>query len=329
MFQSLRFIKLQNHQKGRKKGTKELRTRMLAEKFSESDKRMIRRQITKLHADNVCFDSKELQSLCGFNGRASNLTFRRTLNSMGYQCLVNRRKGVLFPKDKKNRTLYAKEIIKKHGQGETQLNFWRSIALYIDIVGYEWKLNPMDKALTPKSRSWRQRKQGLQLTTKGEKEGAENIRFLVGIGYNKGVPVVHQILKGTSKLDGNHYADIINSKILNPYLKPTRLVVQDKCPVQNSLVAKKAFSGQKIKLVHIPSKSPDINVIENLFNISKNMLAKEAIEKKITKESRSQFAARITNHLKSFSTTSVNKLIDTLPNRMDLMKKNKGTRLRY
>lgn len=130
-------------------------------------------------------------------------------------------------------------------------------------------------------------------------------------------------------MGGEDFGNIVNTKILNPHLYPTRKVVQDNCPVQNSAAARKAFSRQKIKLVAIPSKSPDINIIENFFNTSKTMLEKQAIERGITKESRGQFTLRVEQLLSSFSTSSINKLIDSLPNRMDLLIKNKGIRLRY
>lgn len=131
------------------------------------------------------------------------------------------------------------------------------------------------------------------------------------------------------KMVGKDYASIVNTKIFNKHLAKTRQLIQDNDPVQNSKVARSAFARQKIKLVPIPSKSPDINVIENLFNDSKQQLAKQALQQNITEESRTQFASRIEEMLASYSVNRVNKLVDSLPNRMKLLVQKDGIRLRY
>jgi len=154
-------------------------------------------------------------------------------------------------------------------------------------------------------------------------------RYLVGIRHGKGVSVIKQIPKMNRKMAGKDYASIVNTKIFNKHLAKTRQLIQDNDPVQNSKVARSAFARQKIKLVPIPSKSPDINVIENLFNDSKQQLAKQALQQNITKESRTQFASRIEEMLASYSVNRVNKLVDSLPNRMKLLVQKDGIRLRY
>jgi len=128
---------------------------------------------------------------------------------------------------------------------------------------------------------------------------------------------------------GADFAKIIKSKIFNPHLSETKQLIQDNDPVQNSGIAKRAFQANQIELVAIPSKSPDINVIENLFNITKAQLQKQALDKNITRESRTQYTLRIQQLLESFSIDVVNKLVDSLPNRMNLLIKTNGTRLRY
>ena len=131
------------------------------------------------------------------------------------------------------------------------------------------------------------------------------------------------------KMVGKDYASIVNTKIFNKRLAKTRQLIQDNAPVQKNKVVRSAFARQKIKLVPIPSKSPDINVIENLFNDSKQQLAKQALQQNITKESRTQFASRIEEMLASYSVNRVNKLVDSLPNRMKLLVQKDGIRLRY
>ena len=109
--------------------------------YTSKDKRLIRRAIIKLHAEQKNFTAKELQSLCNFEAKSSSVTFRRTLQSMGYHYLVNRKKGILNQNDKDKRVAFAKQIRTNYGRGKKQLEYWSGIALYTDIVGYEWKVN--------------------------------------------------------------------------------------------------------------------------------------------------------------------------------------------
>ena len=111
-------------------------------KLSRRDKSKIKIKLKKLHKSKVNFTSISLQRECDLEQSCSNLTFRRALKSMGFEYLVKRRKGLMGEKDMKNRVKYAKEIIKEHGKGAEQLEFWRhGISLYTDIVGFEWKVN--------------------------------------------------------------------------------------------------------------------------------------------------------------------------------------------
>ena len=152
------------------------------------------------------------------------------------------------------------------------------------------------------------------------------IRFLVAIAYDKGVVVVEEVL---GRLNGDQWAEIIDKKVYNKHLNKKRTIIQDNDPVQNSKVAMNAFARQKIKLHAIPAKSPDVNVIENLFNTTKRNLAKEAIKENITIESKSQFAERCKSLLLHYSTKRINNLIDSLPQRMKLLIEKKGLQLKY
>ena len=70
-------------------------------KINPLDNRTIKREIAKFHQNNINFNSKDLQSACGLDGAASNLTFRRNLNKLDYFCLANRKKGILNSSNKK------------------------------------------------------------------------------------------------------------------------------------------------------------------------------------------------------------------------------------
>ena len=109
--------------------------------MSRRDKSKIKLKLKKLQDSNVNFTSIELQRDCGLENRCSNLTFRRNLKAMGYEYLINRKKGVLNASDKKKRVAFAKKIVKQHEKGNQQLEYWQhGVSLYTDIVGFEYKV---------------------------------------------------------------------------------------------------------------------------------------------------------------------------------------------
>ena len=109
----------------------------------------------------------------------------------------------------------------------------------------------------------------------------------------------------------------------------SRRLVQDNCPVQNSVAAKKAFKEQDISLLKIPSRSPDLNPIENLFAQVKVQLRNSALEQNIEYETKAQFTERVCTVLSSCSIEQIDKLIDSMPTRIQMIHKNKGRRLKY
>ena len=87
-------------------------------------------------------------------------------------------------------------------------NFWENeVAFYLDGVSFVYKHNPLNSTISPKSRVWRKRSEGLQLTSKRSKEvaGGKRLHILVAIAYGKGV-----VLKlPYRKMDGNFFAEFI------------------------------------------------------------------------------------------------------------------------
>ena len=62
----------------------------------------------------------------------------------------------------------------------------------------------------------------------------------------------------------------------------SKLFVQDNCPIQNCAKARRALASVKAKLFAIPPRSCDINPIENVFNLVKRELQRQAIKDNIT-----------------------------------------------
>lgn len=292
-------------------------------KFSTRDDSQIHRRIRQLQETVQDFTSDEIQHACGMQDQSSNITFRQHLHKLGYRCRANHRKGVLFARDKMLRVKFAKKVVREHGKGYEQLGFWRSqISMYTDIVGFEYKKNPYDHSRTPQARSWRLKNQGLKVTRKGKKEGMTLVKFLVGISHEIGVALVEKVPQG---MIGEDYARIIRKGAFGR----DRLILQDNCPVQNSKKAQTAFATKQIRLFSIPAKSPDLNIIENLFNQMKAKLRKGVIKNKITKESKDEFAERCFNELENFPIENIRKLVDSYPKRINQVIAGHGDRLKY
>lgn len=195
--------------------------------------------------------------------------------------------------------------------------------------------NPLEAAKAPGARAWRKKNEGLkpQCTAKGSKEGSQVVKLLVGITHGAGITVCEHIAKDT-RLNGNNFAQIIRSGAFEKGLEKssdptTRMILQDNCPVQNSKVASRAFAEMDISLFEIPARSPDLNCIENLFHQMKQVLRKQAREYNITNESKEAFAARVQEALINFDGTKIDKLIETMPKRINDIILKKGDRLKY
>ena len=105
--------------------------------------------------------------------------------------------------------------------------------------------------------------------------------------------------------------------------------IQDGDPSQNSASAKRGLNSIGAQVFSIPPRSPDLNPIENLFHLVKKSLTKEAIEKRITYKLVDNYASHIEDCFLDFDKTYIDKLISTMPKRINFIIKNRGGRTRY
>ena len=151
-------------------------------------------------------------------------------------------------------------------------HFWTiaGICFYLDGVSFTHKYNPQDEARCHGSKAWKKASEAFEVTAKGKKEGTGGrmASFYVAISYEKGVVMCEQY---EGHINGRLFADIVKEKFPETFSKSTNcknmLFLQDGDPSQNSAVAKSAFEFIGCKVFSIPARSPDINPIENLFNI--------------------------------------------------------------
>ena len=101
--------------------------------------------------------------------------------------------------------------------------------------------------------------------------------------------------------------------------KQSRLWIQDGDPSQNSKKAKIAFQCVDAQLLPIPPRSPDCNPIEHIFKQVKDQLNEQAIKENIEMECYNEFQNRVIKTLLHFPVENINKVINSMGRRMQLL----------
>ena len=79
----------------------------------------------------------------------------------------------------------------------------------------------------------------------------------------------------------------------------------------------------------IPARSPDINPIENMFNIVHKSLKEDAVNQCIGHKTYEEFSRRVKKALSNFSKDVIDNTIESLPKRMKLILKGRGYHTKY
>ena len=231
--------------------------------------------------------------------------------------------------DHRKRVKFAKDVRKNFGA-----DAWKKeIAFYLDATSIAYKRNSFDQAIAPRARVWRKKSEGLArgCITKGWKwgTGGKVPRLLVAISYDKGViccePYEH--------MTGGNFAAFVDQHFHRLFELAgkgnSRLWMQDGEPSQNSALAKAATARVNSTVIKLPPRSPDLHVIENVFAIVNSQLRKQARDRKIRRETFEEFKGRLMNTLFTRPFVTVNRLMDSIPKRMDSVIRNRGVRLKY
>ena len=290
--------------------------------------RRILREVQQLTSQGNGFTSKDIQTNVGAVTSMSNRTIRRVMNRHGIKYLHLRKKGILLPSDLKKRMKFTRRCSRC-----CLPIFWkRGISMYLDGVGFEWKTNPSASCAGTRAMGWRKRNQGLDLnqTGKGKKEGKKNAYFYVGISWKKGV-VMCKAYTGrmTAKRYHEHIVPAIIKGVERSINPLGKRILQDNCSIMNSQLVTDALFDMGIKKFRIPARSPDINCIENVFHKMRKTIQKDAITRNIKQESFRQFQARCARIIRNFDKSYVDKVIESMPRRIELIKKRRGQRIRY
>ena len=153
-------------------------------------------------------------------------------------------------------------------------------------------------------------------------------KFIVAISY-EGVTLSEQY----DSLNGQYFKGLVERDFGRIFRYSnegaSKLFIQDEDPSQNSTLARAAWMRVGAKLMPIPPRSPDINPIENIFNIVKRILRQDALRKNITYETFEEFSQSVANTITNLNRNLINKRIASMNNRIDLIIKKKGLRTNY
>ena len=138
----------------------------------------------------------------------------------------------------------------------------------------------MDQAKAPKSLVWRKKNEGLikGCTSKENKagHGGKVASFFVAISLAKGI----YYCKHYEKLSGTIFAEFIENNFIDIFKSSCNpagnVFVLDSDPSQNSKAAKTALEKIGAVQFSIPPRSPDLNPIENVFNLVEKKLVMQS-----------------------------------------------------
>ena len=278
------------------------------EKISPEQEALILGSTEELRDQEGSFSSGRLMERTGIH-HVSDQTVNRLQNRNGYFFLQEHKKGLMSQSDKDKRVTLARRM-----QADYPLNVWKdSIAFYLDGVSFVYKTNPMDQARAPKGRVWRKKSEGLTqgCLAKGRKvgTGGKVAKFMVAISHGKGVLVCDRY----EKMDANYFSPFIDQNFNTMFVQSgkglSQLWLQDGDPSQNRKAAGEAMGRCHSELLQIPPESPDLNPIENIFNLASKKFEKDNLQQGISPDSYDEFCDKVERTICSISQGVIDKTI--------------------
>ena len=180
--------------------------------FTERDRAPFIRTFLRMREENRNVTVLQVGREAGMT-HVSCRTLIRTLNEAKYYKLTARRKGVLSADDRLKRVKFVREAIKKYDS-----RFWSDdVLLYLDGVSFIYKSNPYREAVSAQGKVYRQKNEGLKITSRGSKNlpGGKRIHFLVGISSGFGVSLIEEY----TKMEGHYFAKFVQKTLHRKLLK--------------------------------------------------------------------------------------------------------------
>jgi len=250
-----------------------------------------------------------------FNISVSKCTIRNILRKSGLRSYAKVKKPRLLPKHKLGRLIFSREYSKKPG------TFWENI-----IFSDESKFNLFGPDGC--KRVWRYPKSPLQdwHIRPVVKFGGGSV-MVWGCITSRGMGKIVFI---EGRMNAQHYINVLASGYCTT-LKMHRFKLndvtlqQDNDPKHKAKVTKKWLNKAKINVLPWPSCSPDINIIEHVWNDVANRIRKRSLQPSNIKELKSA----VEEEWYSTPLEYIRSLYDSIPRRLNILLKAKGGYTKY
>lgn len=241
----------------------------------------------------------------------SSRTIRRRAVERGLLSRRPSKKPLISNKNQKKRLIFARKYISWDvAKWKTVLFSDESKYLLVGTDGMCRVRRPRGKRLQP------------QFCQKTLKHGGGNV-MVWGCFSGQGLGPIHKI---DGIMDRFIYKNILEN-IMLPYAEwnmPLKWIFQqDNDPKHTSKVVKKWFKTQKIDMLDWPPQSPDINPIENLWQIVEQKIVRDNVRTK------DQLFDQIKKAWSEVSPDVIRNLIESMPRRLRAVIENKGFATKY
>ena len=135
------------------------------------------------------------------------------------------------------------------------------------------------------------------------------------------------------QLNAKRFAEFVRAQLPTLFERSSnargKLFLQDGDPSQNSPKEQEAMCQVRAWKFSMPACSPDLNPVENVFHNVKSQLQDDALNKKITHETCSQFCERVQKTLLSYPPEINDRTTQSMNRRVETIIERKGLRIKY
>ena len=255
------------------------------------------RQILKEVQKNCKVSAREIKDTLNLD--ISETTIKRRIRETGLGGYVARSKPYISPANRKKRVAFAKEYF------SNPLDFWKSII---------WSDESKFELLSCNRRQYVWRKKGeafkIENLKPTVKHGGGSLMVWGCVSYYG----VGKLCFIDGKMNGPGYVEILEKNLLRSIdqlgMRNEYVFQQDNDPKHTSRVATKFFEINSIPVLPWPPQSPDINIIEHVWNY---------IDRKIPmneRKNKNDFKNAIINEWSNVTSNYLKKLVESVPNRL-------------